>query len=385
MKIRVVDTESGFDALEEEWNRLSETTSASIFSSFDYVRIAWKHFHKPTDRLFILVFSDEATILGIAPFYIRHSAKWGIPYRIIRLIASWEGDRPRILTTRSERETWSTMLNFLEKDFADWEALELIEQPIEGLTGVGWSFLSRSGWYWESQPDSVDYYISPEGSWEKFLIRLSSTTRRNWRKQTRRLSAAPGGYAVERIADPGRVREALARFKAIEQSGWKAQAKIGVAKDERHQRFYDDLVIRLADKGQVVFHFLTTGQDDAAGCFSFSCRNIIYGRHIAYSPAYAAYSPGMLILAEWAREGFVGPWQELDLLGVKEDGSSYNYKKHWATGKRETIRWTGFRVWSRLLPLIAAKRLKRLFAKQPLCPAEGFDVSATVASDSHND
>ena len=152
MNIRLVDNEAEFDALEEEWNRLADRTSASIFSSFDYARLAWKHFHKLTDRLFILVFSDESSVVGIAPFCIIRSRKRGIPCRVVRFIAAWEGDRPRILAEAgSEPEIWGRLFRFLENDFTGWEILDLIEQSVDGLPGCGWTFLPRSGWYWESQ------------------------------------------------------------------------------------------------------------------------------------------------------------------------------------------------------------------------------------------
>jgi CelD/BcsL family acetyltransferase involved in cellulose biosynthesis len=175
---------------------------------------------------------------------------------------------------------------------------------------------------------------------------------------------------VERVSDPEKIRDTLARFIAIEQSGWKAGTKIGLAKDERHRGFYEDLVLRMAGRNRVVFHFLMIGQKDVAGSVCFVSRNIIYGRHTAYLPAYAASSPGTVLHAEIMREGFAGPLREFDLLGMREDGSSLTYKAHWATGKRETIHWTGYRVWSRMLPLIAAKRFKRSLSGSR-CASEG--------------
>jgi CelD/BcsL family acetyltransferase involved in cellulose biosynthesis len=381
MKITIVDTEDGFDGLEAVWNELAGRTPSSFFSSFDYVRTAWQHFHGTKERLFILVFSEADTILGIAPFCIIQRRIRGIPCRIVRFIAAWEGDRPQILTARSEIETWRTLFRFLENEFTSWEILDLIEQPVEGLKDSGWSFLPQSGWYWESQPDVVDYYNLLGGSWEEYFSGLSGKTRQKWRSKINHLAAAPGGYKVERIAYPAGIREALARFVAIEQSGWKAGTKIGVGKDQKHHSFYEDLVIRLAGKEQVMFHFLKIGQVDAAGFFCFMHGDVIYGRHTAYLPAYAAYSPGLILLAEIIRESCMGKWRELDLLGIKEeDGSSLSYKRHWLSGKRETIHWSGYHLWGRLLPVIAGKRLKRLRGKRV-----GAGVPNTVRGDSNGD
>jgi CelD/BcsL family acetyltransferase involved in cellulose biosynthesis len=360
--IRIVDTDDGFDALEETWNRLSAQMPASFFASFDFVRTAWSHFRGRDDRLFLLVLSNGATVYGIAPFYIADCRRRGIRYRAIRFIASREGDRPQLVGANAQGESLAEILSFLGGGFRDWGVIELSEQPAGGPENGGWSFLPRSGWYWESEPDAVDYYISLQGSWEDYLGSRSANTRKNWRKLNRRLSAGPGGFSLERIDEPSLALAALSRFVAIEQSSWKAGAKIGAAKDERHRRFYEDLVSRLAGKGQVVFHFLTAGGEDVAGMVSFICRDVIYARHIAYLPDHAASSPGTLLLTETIRESFAGPFREFDMLGMKEDASAHNYKVHWATGRRETVRMTGSRVWSRLLPLIMAKQLKRSLA-----------------------
>ncbi len=371
MNIRLVDTEAEFDALEEEWNRLADRTSASIFSSFDYVRLAWKHFHKPTDRLLILVFSDESSVVGIAPFCIIRSRKRGIPCRVVRFIAAWEGDRPRVLAEAgSEAEIWGRLFRSLEKEFTDWEILDLIEQPVEGLTGSGRSFLPRSGWHWESAPDVVDYFISLDGSWDQFLGNLEKKTRKNWRLSCNRLSKAPGGYGWEEISEPSRINEAIDRFIVVEKLSWKAGSKIGVAKDARHLNFYKDLVNKLSAKGQVVFDFLKIGVEDAATIISFSYGDTLYARHSAYLPAHASCSPGIIILADVLRKAFAGKWHEVDLLGLKEDNKANKYKKYWASGKRETIRLTGYRVRSRLLLLIAAKRFKRILVGQSERKAE---------------
>jgi len=363
MKIRVVDTDSEFDALEGEWNRLSEDTAPNFFSSFDYVRTAWKHFRGPNDRLHVLVLSEGPSIAGIAPFYIERSRIRRIPHRAIRWIAVWEGDRPRLLVNGNEEMFWDEILRFLSKEYRSWEVFDLVEQPVNGPEGRGWSFLARSGWYWEEEPDAIDYYVSLEGSWDDYLKGLGSETRNQWRRKTRRLSSIPGGYAVERISDQNRMKEALARFVSLERSGWKAGAGIGVAKDDRHLAFYEDLLVHLGGKGQAIVHFLTSGGEDIAAWICFIHRDVVYFRHTAYSPAYATYSPGILIQAEIIQELFRGTYHELDLLGMREDGTPPRHKTEWATGQRKTVRLTAYRVYSHLLPLVIFKRLRRILTK----------------------
>jgi CelD/BcsL family acetyltransferase involved in cellulose biosynthesis len=385
MKIDIIDNENDFDRLEAVWNELADQTPSSFFSSFDYVRTAWHHFHGNKDRLFILVLSEADTILSIAPFYITQRRRWGIPCRIIKFISSWEGDRPRILVANNDRDSWIAILNYLQKDFTKWEILDLMEQPVEGPASSGWSFLPQSGLYWESEPDGVNHFISLKGSWDDYLSGLSSKTRSNWRRQTRRISTAHDGYTVERITDPAKVGEALDRFITLEQASWKAESKVGIAKDQHHQRFYINLINLLARKKQVMFIFLKIGEEDTAGSISFILNDIVYGRHTAYLPARAEYSPGILLLADVIREGFLMPWRELDMLGLEEGNKSNKYKVNWANGKRKTLRKTAYRVSGRLLPVITGKLLKCLFTRQYRYPAKGAEASATIARDLSND
>ncbi len=370
METRIVETDDGFDALEEPWNLLAGNIPSAFFSSFDYVRTAWKHFRRPTDRLFLLVSSDGTSIEGIAPFYIRIQSIRGIPVRKIRFISTWEGDRPRILSTGSEEAAWRDILVFLERDFRDWEILELFEQPVEGPGSGGWEFLSRSGWYWESEPAGMDYYISLYESWEDYLMGLDSHTRHEWRRKFRRLSTAPGGYAVEQISDPKRIPEALSRFVALEQSGWKADARIGAAKDERHRAFYEDLLSLLAAKGQAVVWFLKSGGEDLASLFNFLQKNVVYCRHTTYSPVHTACSPGILLQAESIQHAFRNGYREYDFLSMGGNEAS-RWKGEWANGRREQVNWTGYCIRSRVLPLVMAKRLKRLFGKDTAQGAAG--------------
>jgi CelD/BcsL family acetyltransferase involved in cellulose biosynthesis len=363
MEIKIVDSDGEFDALERPWNLLSEKTSSNFFSSFDYVRTAWTHFRGSRDRLYILVLSEGSSIIGIAPFYIGRCRRWRIPHRAIKWIGTWEGDRPRLLAGEDEQMCWKEIFRFLRSQKHSWEALDLLEQPVNGPEGRGWSFLPRSGWYWEKKPDAIDYYISLKGSWEDYLKGRGSETRNQWRRKARRLSSISGGYRLERISEQRQMRSALDRFVRLERSGWKAEAGIGAGKDERHLGFYEDLLVRLAGKGQATAHFLTSSGEDVAGWICFIQRDVVYFRHTAYSPTYSAYSPGILIQAEIIQELFRGPYQELDLLGMREDGTVPRHKTEWATGKRETVHLVGYRVPSRVLPYVIIKRLEHILKR----------------------
>jgi CelD/BcsL family acetyltransferase involved in cellulose biosynthesis len=363
MKIRIVDTDDEFDALEKPWDQLSEKTSPNFFSSFDYVQTAWKHLRGSGDRLYILVLSEGPSIIGIAPFYIERRRRWRIPFRAIKWIGTLEGDRPRLIVMENEEMCWNEIFRFLKRQERRWDILDLVEQPLAGPEGRGWSFLPRSGWYWRKLSDLINYYIPLEGSWEDYLKGLDTNIRHQWNRRKRRLCSNHGGYEVERISDPERIREALSRFVVVEQAGWKGKEGIGVGKDKQTLLFYEDLLVRLAGKGKAFIYFLKSKGETIAGKICFIQQDVVYSRHTTYLPSFAAYSPGILLGAEIIQDLFRGPYRELDLLGSSRFETLPKHKTDWATGRRETVHFTACRVHSRLLPYVVFKRLEHILKR----------------------
>jgi hypothetical protein len=82
-------------------------------------------------------------------------------------------------------------------------------------------------------------------------------------------------------------------------------------------------------------------------------------RQTAYLFIYAQHSPGVILLAEVARQLFGDRFREYDLLGMREDEASQRYKLQWARGRRETVEWMAYRVRTRLLPWLMARGVYR--------------------------
>jgi hypothetical protein len=279
----------------------------------------------------------------------------------MRFIAAWEGDRPGVLAAEGQDAFWREILLFLNNECDSCEVVDLIEQPPEGPAARGRGFLSEPGWYWEKSTDATDYYIPLKGLWEDYLKTMDSHTRHEYHRKARRLSSIPGGYIVERICEPNRMREGLSRFIAIERQSWKADSAIGAAKDERHISFYQDLLDHLAEKGLAVLYILVGGGQDMAANMVFIQKDVVYSRHLAYTQPHARFSPGILLHAKVFQEYFGGSFKEFDMLALREDGPPPRHKTDWCKGRRETVQWTGYRTRSCIRPLIVAKRLKNLF------------------------
>jgi len=365
--IRIVETDREFAELEREWRRLEAETRSSVFSGFDFVHCSWTFLRKPAHRLLLLVSETEGRIDTIAPFFVCRDLYHGIPYRRIGFIASWAGDRPGILTTLPEEAAWRRILDFLDKEVNGWEVIELVEQPKIALRGDGGRFREYGSCYWEETPDGVGYYISLDGSWESYLERIDPKVKSNLRNRMRRLSARPGEFSIERFTKPDEMEMALARYIAVEKSGWKGEAGVGLAKDERHTEFYKRLLVRLAERGGAFVYILRSGRDDLSAAIRFLHQGRLYERHIAYSPAFSEFSPGIVLKTQIIKDWFGTDCDECDMLLVitpwMKKGKTCNpgaqAKIDWATDRRETVSIRGYRYRSRLLPWILGKKAKR--------------------------
>jgi CelD/BcsL family acetyltransferase involved in cellulose biosynthesis len=358
--MRIAGNEREFAELEEQWRRMETETQASIFSGYDYLHTAWSCFAGSEDRLLILVSERDGRIVTIAPFYLSWERYHGIPYRIVCFISEWEGDRPGVLTTLDVEDAWREIIRFFVEEFTDWEVLNLAEQPALGPGGNGWKFLESCACSWEKTPDTVGYHISLRGSWDDYLKGINSKVKENLRNRVRRLSRLPEGYSIERIDDPGKMKKALERFIAVEQSGWKKEAGLGVSKDEKHRAFYERFLLLLSEKRLVFLYFLKSGTEDISGAILFRKQTTLYKRHSAYSPAYEEFSPGIILQTEILKEHFGGRFEEMDLLGMRDNEPGQRHKIDWATGKRETVTITGYRIGIRNLPILFGKKMKRI-------------------------
>ncbi|MBE0602786.1 MAG: GNAT family N-acetyltransferase [Deltaproteobacteria bacterium] len=361
--IRIVGTDREFAELEPEWRRLETEAGSFFFSGFDYVHTAWTSFKRPSDRLLVLVSRRGNDAEWIAPFFVARKTRWGIPCREIRFIAEWEGDRPGILTKVPPEEAWRGIVDFLVNEVGGWDALTLAEQPAAPVEGRRRWVAGHPSCRWEETPDGTGYHISLRGTYDAYFDGIRSKVKANLRNRTKRLYSRSPDVSVECVEDPGRMPESLSRFVALEQSGWKKEAGLGVAKDERHRRFYERLLVLLAGKGNAGMYFLKAGGEDVSTAMIFRHRGILIERHIAYSPAYSEYTPGVILRCMMLQGLFGGKYEEFDMLGMREDESGPRHKTDWATGRRETVRIEGYRTRSRLLPWILARDAKRLLKR----------------------
>lgn len=354
--IQIVESTDDFDRLRPHWEQLvSEQRNPSIFSTYDYVRTAWEYSREDDQRLFILVVKNGDKTIGIAPFRITRDNFWGVRARVIRFIAEWEGNQPGIITL-DESPVWKMISGLLSNNFKEWDLISLMEQPV--ASSAFRNSFQGSRYYYEEKTETRNFAISLDLGWEEYLKKIPRGVKKNWRRRRNNLFKQFGDIEVDIIQQPEQVDSAIERFLAIEQSGWKKDAHIGVGKDDIHKKFYTDLICNFSEKDMASFVFLKADGKDLAGDILFRYRNTIYDRHTAYDPEYAKYSPGIYLLTEIVKHFQNQGYDEMDLQGMSPDDPKKYHSKEWSTRMEDTKRQIVYRRNGRLAPLIVAKQLK---------------------------
>lgn len=371
-QLQIISEAAGFHALAEPWRELSAAaTVASLFSSYDFVSMAWRHFHGPKQRLMILVLRRNEQIEAIVPMMVSRDSYRGMPVRVVKFIASWEGDRPNMVCRGESSQAWNQVLDFFQCEFKDWDVLQLIEQDVSAQLHLHPLFHHRSI---TSQflPDGIDYWADLRSTWEEFLAGRKSSVRQNYRNRARKLSGLPGGYQVERINSAEAMPSAFERFINLEGRSWRQGAShTGVNKNPDHCKFNRDLILRLAELGLADIYFLRHAEADIAAAIMYRHRDIVYERHLAYDQAFAKFSPGIVLKAEILSSLSGGAYRECDYLCLGSQPERKGHSREWATGERPTQRLIAYRRTWRNLPLLMGMLVKRRLGRGKVEEVEG--------------
>lgn len=121
-------------------------------------------------------------------------------------------------------------------------------------------------------------------------LSISSSSRRNLRRQARQLTEALDGELVlaDRAAEPA----AWQAFLRMENSGWKARAGAPLGASERDADFFRAICAGLSATGHLRLFVLEAGGRAVAMECAFVDRGALYSFKIAYDPEFHDHSPG---------------------------------------------------------------------------------------------
>jgi hypothetical protein len=296
-------------AFETQWNELVISSSfPSIYSNFDFLTLAWEHYHSEKSCPLILIVRDTKTdtLIGIAPFRIQNFIWFGMSLQACEYLVTNDVDKPYIISLDGyDDRCWLAVGQYMSENSSVWDIFELMEVR-DGLntTKVLDTCFKSPKFHTKSIADGAGPLIDLTQSWQDFY-----QGHKKFRKKLRTLEKKlQEGFSFEYVNDEAKAQSSLERYIELEGRSWKC-GKIGVSRDERHLAFYRDLIPALAKKGQVHFGFLMSGNVTISGEIAYSFNDQVYFSHGAFDQDFSEFSPGIvstgLLIGELTGKEFV--------------------------------------------------------------------------------
>jgi CelD/BcsL family acetyltransferase involved in cellulose biosynthesis len=189
-----------------------------------------------------------------------------------------------------------------------WDRFVLGHIPAESRLASELPMLARRyGCFIKASPSYGGPYFPLPG----FEQHLDAKFRANVRRCTRNA----GDLRFERHTHPSRT--VLADAFAIEAVAWKGQAGTSIESDARLKQFYRASLRLFGPRGTMSLNFVTVAGRRIACLFCMEDGRTLYAAKIGYDPAYAAISPGHLVVAQTAADAERRGLEIFDFLGTE--------------------------------------------------------------------
>ncbi len=125
---------------------------------------------------------------------------------------------------------------------------------------------------------------------------LTARRQRDLRRQRRRLEKL-GAVTLVEARDDADLARGLDEFFALEAAGWKGRAGTAALHNADVHHFMKRAVILLAEEGKASLHRLRVDGNTIAATITLKSGQAAWGWKVAHDERYAAYSPGLLLVA----------------------------------------------------------------------------------------
>jgi len=252
LKISLISTTEELMRLRDAWNALlSRSRSNTVFLTWEWI-YSWWNCYGTDKSLYIIVISDRTDeIIGIAPLYITHLFKFGIPIKEIRFIGDGSRDSDYldfIIRQEKEPESISFILEFLRNHRNEWDIARFNTTPTTSPCLQSLCQESQKNSFILSRDEFFGSFVDLPDSWESYEATLKKKFSRNLRKRTREIQQ---NHKVEFILCKNKndLSEQLESLMTLHQKRWQDKDWAGIFSSPIRRRFYSQFTNLLFDNG----------------------------------------------------------------------------------------------------------------------------------------
>ena len=153
--------------------------------------------------------------------------------------------------------------------------------------------------------DYVDTaWIDIEGSFADYWAARGKNLRQNLRKQRNKLAAEGVQTRKQLLTAPDQMAPALARYGALESSGWKADEGTSIHPDNAQGRFYTQLFVDAATRGEAVIYEYLFDDRTVAMNLGLLRDGVLVVLKTTYDESIKLFSPASLLREEELQDFF---------------------------------------------------------------------------------
>jgi CelD/BcsL family acetyltransferase involved in cellulose biosynthesis len=327
--------ESGFGALEDEWNELLRRTRFdTIFLTWEWQTTWWQHLGRSRGPLYILAGRDDGRLVAIIPLYAIEDA--GL---ILQLVGCIEVSDylDLIVEAGREEEVYHDFLEWLAGPEAPaWDSVDLCNQPGVSLSHTRLPEMAEAAGYRTEVfqedvcpviplPQAGDSPDGAAGAWEAYLETLDKKERHEIRRKLRR---------IEREAPDAEIRFVDGNGASQDELPAAVDAFIGLHRNSRSdkhtfmtpemQEYFRAIAAALAKRGWLQLSFLEVGGKLVASYFCFDYNGAGARDILVYNSGYdptgvPQLSPGWVLLARVIEHAIALGRRHFDFLQGDED------------------------------------------------------------------
>ena len=336
--------------LADAWDRLARGVP---FRSWAWASNWWRHYGNADGKsgksgdstsLFTLgVLNGYGLPIGIAPWYVEHSASQG---RVLRFIGSGEvcSDYLSVLCQPGmEGRVADALARWLLESHEphqqrpgsrpdEWDLLELagVDARDETVRHLAETLEAANASVYR-QPGPNCWRIELPETWDQYLATLSKVHRKHIRRIQRRFFSTDRivHHSVENLADLPRARDVLID---LHQRRWRSLGQAGCFASDRFAAFHRDVMPDLLRNGQLLLDWLELDGRPIAAEYHLVGNGVVYAYQGGIEPDAMEFSPGrlanMITIRRAIRQGYRG----FDFLRGDEP-----YKARWRARPRESL------------------------------------------------
>jgi len=331
MKIEEIDNYNDFLALKDEWTNHLEKCNHTVFSTWEWLSIWWKHFGK-NKKLLILLAEDQEKLVGIAPLMYYVDKTFGLRTRKIQLIGTPQSDYGDFILVEKKEQCLTAFVNYiLNKPYESWDCIELKDIPENSETPV---LLQKIGKIVTVANIRVIHecpYLPVPASVSELINSLSGKFKKNLRRSQKQLEQNCKLKFID-YSSPKLCLEGMKNLFELHQKRWTACGELGVFTDQVVRDFHLNIAESFSRKGWLGLYAMLTNDEIVACLYGFKYQSKFYYYLSGMNPFYSKYGPGNLliffVLQKCINEGL----KEFDFLRGEEE-----YKTRWTSLSRKNF------------------------------------------------